>query len=449
MKVKIWDRVNFIKSVWGIKGMIEKGAVDANKDFFQLWLRLAKAKISEFQQQQASKQKQKEEKQSLKESTKASSKAKRLKDKEDGKVKMSQPISIRGAAKGRNRGKVIPSEKRDTSPSVPRNGTPSSSSSSASTSFNNPAAYRSNPASNRSSRNFSTADLRDLNRRLSQEKPSVPSVSSISTGTLPPSSEMHYTSAPIPMENRGLLGSSFSLPGIGIEVSFGMMLAILFISLMAGSMLLLNWRVHSLESEIQDWQSSYHQLEDRALFLQTFGGRMAQYLQLQKTSTENGEPVPDLSTILEDHWVRWKASKGIEWKLAEWNDEIMRLRGDLVQSLERVDSTLGKLHFTFEGQAPAPSLLSPPSSGQRTPSDGSISPSPIPFFGLSQRVLEQMVQGRIDHERISFAVSAPPPEDWSFFQIMLLLSCIISVSVIVLSYTSSLWKPLLAHQHRD
>lgn len=131
-------------------------------------------------------------------------------------------------------------------------------------------------------------------------------------------------------------------------------LLIILMSFSTGGFLM--WRVNSLNKQVSRWESRYNLLEDRLIFLQTFASRMSQHYK-SPSEAEEGEREdpsrhqnqPALSSKLDDYWDRWKTTKGLEWRLAEWQEQVESLRSNLEASLGKIGSIMNELENVHLG----------------------------------------------------------------------------------------------------
>ena len=114
-----------------------------------------------------------------------------------------------------------------------------------------------------------------------------------------------------------------------------------FILLLLAFVFYLNVRVWTLETEVSQWHRDYAQLEDRVIFLQVFASRMAQYVQEVRVWVAGSSSAmysrvctQDGKDIMESEWEYWQKSNGIEWKLAEWTQQLTSLHQQVSGALD-------------------------------------------------------------------------------------------------------------------
>ena len=99
----------------------------------------------------------------------------------------------------------------------------------------------------------------------------------------------------------------------------------MFIVYLLSCLVLLSY-IRAAEHEVYVWESSYNELENRLTFLQHFASRMAQG--------------SNMNISLSKEWDYWKKTKGLDWRLAEWQDQMITLESQLTHSLHDVSNIL-------------------------------------------------------------------------------------------------------------
>ena len=108
---------------------------------------------------------------------------------------------------------------------------------------------------------------------------------------------------------------SFSLSGKTFVTSIIILFVVFF------GLFYLTIQIRSLEEELHHWQKSYVEYEDRIFFLQIFTSKVA-------------NRVLNSTNALDMEWAHWQRSKGLNWRVGEWKEQIISLQQNLQQSLE-------------------------------------------------------------------------------------------------------------------
>ena len=129
------------------------------------------------------------------------------------------------------------------------------------------------------------------------------------------------------VEQKGLADTNFEVPilEIPIPVKAILLLTVIFSFIICGGILLSY--IHSVESEIEYWENSAHEIEHRILFLNLFASHLVDHASNHHSS-------------LEEEWDYWKRTRGLDWRLAEWQEQMFTLKSKLSEALGEVSHVL-------------------------------------------------------------------------------------------------------------
>lgn len=125
----------------------------------------------------------------------------------------------------------------------------------------------------------------------------------------------------------GFLDIMIDIPGINIPLPAKIILlvSVLFTVLICCGFLFSH--IYTLEHEVYLWEQSTEELHDRLLFLQVF----TSYLLTNINADEN---------LLQSEWEYWQKTRGLDWRLAEWQDQMFVLQNQLSDALHEVSHIL-------------------------------------------------------------------------------------------------------------
>ena len=144
-------------------------------------------------------------------------------------------------------------------------------------------------------------------------------------------SEVETGPVDIGQARRSFLESEFTLPLIGQKMTIRVFTILTAVFVTLCWILILSYSVSSLEGQVSVWRDASDDLHHRIQFLQVVTAHLAQNV--------SGNP-----HTLQQEWEYWKRTKGLDWRIAEWQHQMLVLRDKLSRALEESNSVLQSVH---------------------------------------------------------------------------------------------------------